>query len=74
MVNGVPAEADLVFKTVYDLGLKGDLAAFLREITQNKPSPLNKKSFYVGLIFLFVLSCSAFMTIVVKYFIEGGNG
>ena len=71
MVNGVPAEADLVFKTVYDLGLKGNLATFLGEITQNKPWPLNKSAFYVVLILLFVLSCSAFMTVVVKYFIGG---
>ena len=70
IVNGTPAKGDLVFKTIYDLGLKGNLATFLGEITQNKPSPLNKKAFYVGLILLFVLSCSLFMTVVVKYFIE----
>jgi len=73
MVNGVPSEGDLVFKKVYDLGLKGNLATFLGEITQNKPSPLNKNAFYVGLILLFVLSCSAFMTVVVKYFIGGSE-
>ena len=70
MVDGAPAEGDLVFKTIYDLGLKGNLAAFLGEITRNRPSPLNKKSFYVGLILLFVLSCSLFMTVLFKYFIK----
>jgi len=74
IVDGTPAEGDLVFKTVYDLGLKGNLATFLGEITRNKPSPLNKNAFYIGLLLLFVLSCSLFMTVVVKYFIEGGNG
>lgn len=70
IVNGVPSEGDLVFKTVYDMGLKGNLATFLEEITRNKPSPLNKKYFYVGLILLFVLSCSLFMAILVKFFVE----
>lgn len=71
IVNGAPSEGDLVFKTVYDLGLKGNLAVFLGEITRNKPFPLNKKSFYVTLILLFVLSCSLFMTFLIKFFVEG---
>jgi len=69
IVNGTPSEGDLVFKTIYDLGLKGNFSTFLGEITQNKPSPLNKKAFYIGLMLLFVLSCSLFMTALVKYFI-----
>jgi len=70
MVDGGSAQGDLVFKTLYDLGLRGNLAAFLNEITQNKPSPLNKKSFYIALIGLFIFSCSLFMTVLVKYFVE----
>jgi len=72
IVNGVACEGDLVFKTVYDLGLKGNLATFLEEITRNKPFPLNKKSFYVTMILLFVLSCSLFLTYVIKVFVESG--
>lgn len=70
IINGVACEGDLVFKTVYDLGLRGNLVTFLGEITRNKPSPLNKKSFYVILILLFVLSGSLFMTFLVKFFVE----
>ena len=64
------AEGDLVFKTVYDVGLKRKVSLFLREITRAKPFPLNKKGFYIALIGLFVLSCSLFMTFLVKYFVE----
>jgi len=67
IVNGKPAEGDLVFKTVYDLGLRGNMATFLNEITQNKPSPLNKKSFYIVLILLFVFSCALFVTALLKF-------
>ena len=70
MVDGASAQGDLVFMTAYNRRLRDNLGAFLNEITQNKPSPLNKKSFYVGLILLFVLSCSLFMTVLVKYFVE----
>ena len=68
MVDGGSAQGDLVFKTLYDLGLRGNLAAFLNEITQNKPSPLNKKSFYIALILLFVFSCALLITALVKFF------
>lgn len=70
-VNGVASEGDLVFKTIYNSGLKSNFAVFLGEITLNKPSPLNKKSFYIILIVLFVLSGSLFLTFLVKFFIEG---
>ena len=68
MVDGGSAQGDLVFKTLYDLGLRGNLGVFLNEITQNKPSPLNKKSFYITLILLFVFSCALFITALVRFF------
>jgi len=68
MVDGGSAQGDLVFKTLYDLGLRGNLGVFLNEITQNKPSPLNKKLFYIALILLFVFSCVLFITALIKFF------
>ena len=70
IVNGASSEGDLTFKTVYDVGLKNKFTIFLEEITRNKPSPLNKKSFYITLIILFVLSSSLFMAFLFKYFVE----
>ncbi len=67
IVNGIVAKGDLAFKTVYNLGSKNKFSLFLTEITQNKPSPLNKKSFYIILIILFVLSSSLFITWVIKF-------
>lgn len=68
IVNGGQSPGDLVFKTVYDLGLRGNLGVFLNEITQNKPWPLNKYFFYIVLILLFVFSCTLFITVLVKLF------
>ena len=70
IVNGVISEGDLVFKTAYDTGLKNNLNIFLERITQNKPFPLNKKSFYIILILLFVLSSSLFMTFLAIFFLK----
>lgn len=68
--NSVPSEGDLVFKTTYNSGLKNNFNTFLENITQNRPFPINKKSFYIILILLFVLSSSLFMTFLAKFFIE----
>lgn len=70
IVNGGHSKGDLVFKTVYDLGLRGNFGVFLNEITQNKPWPLNKKSFYMALILLFVLSCALLITALIKFFCQ----
>lgn len=68
IVNGVVSEGDLVFKTKYSPELKNKFNAFLEKITQDKPFPLNNKSFYIILIVLFVLSTSLFLTFIVKFF------
>ena len=70
IINGVASEGDFVFKTTYNLGLKNNFNIFLEEIIQNKPSPLNKKLFYIILILVFVLSSSLFMTFLAKFFIK----
>jgi hypothetical protein len=70
IVDGSPSDGDLVFKTAYDPGLKNNLNIFLEEITQNKPFPLNRKSFYIILIVFFALSCTLFITFLAKFFIR----
>jgi len=70
IVNHVAASGDLAFKTTYDSGLKNNFYIFLENITQNRPFPLNKKSFYITLILLFALSGSLFMTFLVWFFIK----
>ena len=70
IINGEEIEGDLVFKTIYAVGLGGKIGLFLGEITRNKPSPLNKKLFYVVLIILFILTCSLFLTYILRAFVE----
>jgi hypothetical protein len=70
IVNGVASEGDLAFKTKYRPGLKSSFDEFLGKITQNKPSPLNKKSFYVVLILLFIFGASLFLTLITKFFLR----
>ena len=70
IINGKETRGDLVFKTIYAVGPWEKIGLFLGEITQNKPSPLNKKSFYVGLIVSFVLICSLFLTCIARVFVE----
>jgi hypothetical protein len=70
IINGVAAQGDLIFKTVYNKKLGEKAGLFLNEITQNKPSPLNKKSFYIVLTLLFVLSCALFVTALLKFFVS----
>lgn len=70
IINGEEMEGDLVFKTIYAVGLGGKISLFLGEITRNKPSPLNTKLFYVGLIVSFVLTCSLFLTYILRAFVE----
>lgn len=70
IINGEVREGDLTFKTAYDVGLKNKFAIFLQEITRNKPSPLNKKSFYIALIVIFIFSGSLFMTSLAKSFLK----
>ena len=69
-INGTASCGDLVFRTTYNLRLKNKLNIFLEEITQNKPFPLNEKSFYISLILLLLLSISLFMTYLAKFFIQ----
>jgi hypothetical protein len=68
IVNGKEAEGDLIFRTVYDKKLGEKVRMFLNEITRAKPFPLNKDWFYIGLIGLFILSGSLFLTYFVKVF------
>ncbi len=70
IINDQELEGDLAFKTVYAVGLGEKIGIFLREITSNKPSPLNKKSFYVGLIILFVITGSLFLTLMLRVFVD----
>lgn len=70
IIDGEKIEGDLVFKTIYVVKPLKKINLFLGEITQNKPSPLNKKSFYVGIIILFVLTCSLFLTYITRVFVE----
>ena len=70
IINGEEMEGDLVFKTIYTVGLEGKIDLFLEEITRNKPSPLNKKLFYVMLIVSFILFCSLFLTYIIRAFVE----
>lgn len=70
IINGEEMEGDLVFKTIYAVGLGGKIGLFLREITRNKPSPLNKKLFYVVLIVSLVLTCSLLLTYIIRVFVE----
>ena len=70
IVNGISSEGDLAFKTKYSPGLKSGFNEFLGKITQNKPSPLNKKSFYVVLILLFIFGASLFLTLITKFFLK----
>lgn len=69
-VNGVASEGDLAFKTKYKPGLKNSFNAFLEKVSRDKPFPLNKKSFYIVLILLFILSASLFMTLMAKFFLR----
>ena len=70
IINGEEMEGDLVFKTIYAVGLGGKIGLFLEEITRNKPSPLNKKLFYIVLIISFILTCSLFLTYILRAFVE----
>mgnify|MGYP001082971056 CR=1 FL=1 len=70
IVNGVVSEGDLVFLTTYDSGVINNFSIFLDKITKNKPFPLEKKLFYIILISLFILCCSLFITILVKFFFD----
>jgi hypothetical protein len=66
IVNGEAAQGDLIFRTVYDKKLGEKAGMFLNEITRAKPFPLNQKWFYSGLIGLFLLSGSLFLTYLLK--------
>ncbi len=70
IINGEEMEGDLVFKTIYAVGLGKKIGLFLGEITRNKPSPLNKKLFYVVLIVFFILSCSLFLAYILRAFVR----
>ena len=70
IVNGVTSEGDLAFKTRYSPGLKSHFNEFLGKITKDKPFPMNKKSFYLALILLFILGASLFMTLLTDFFIR----
>lgn len=70
IVNGKATEGDLTFKTVYDVGLPRKVGLFLEEITRAKPFPLNQIWFYWGLVALFLLSGSLFLTYLFKVFLE----
>lgn len=70
IINGEEMEGDLVFKTIYAVGLGGKIGLFLEEITRNKPSPLNKELIYVMLIVSFILFCSLFLTYILRAFVE----
>lgn len=70
IINGEWTDGDLVFRTVYDLGMREKIGVFLEEITQNKPFPLNAKAFYLILIGLFMVTSSLFLTYLVKLFIK----
>lgn len=71
MVDGASAQGDLVFMTVYNRTFRDNWGKFLNEIIQKKPSPLNKKLFYIVLILFFVFSCALFLTVLVKFFVSG---
>jgi len=66
VVDGEKAEGDLVFRTVYNIGLNNKLKLFLHEITRAKPFPLNRSWFYLGFIGLFLLSSAFFLTYLMK--------
>ena len=70
IIDGEEMEGDLVFKTIYAVGLGEKIGLFLGEITRNKPSPLNKKLFYVVLIVFFILSCSLFLAYILRAFVR----
>ncbi|MBS3819993.1 hypothetical protein KGY73_10905 [bacterium] len=69
-VNGKAAEGDLTFKTVYDVGIPKKVSLFLGEITRAKPFPLSERWFYWGLVGLFLVSCSLFLTYLFKVFVD----
>lgn len=69
VINGEPTQGDLIFRTVYDKKLGEKVGMFLNEITRAKPFPLNKDWFYVGFTGLFLLSCSLFLTCLIKVFL-----
>jgi hypothetical protein len=70
ILNGIPSQGDLAFKTAYRPGLVKGLSTFLEKLTQNKPSPLNKRALYLVLMVLFVLSGSLLMTFLIKYLVK----
>ena len=68
IIDREAAQGDLIFKTVYDKAFREKAELYLNEITRAKPFPLNKKWFYIGFIGLFFLSCSLFLTYLIKVF------
>jgi len=70
IISGEEAQGDLVFKTIYAVNPWGKIDILLEEITRNKSSPLNKKSFYVGLAVSFVLACSLFLTSIIRVVVK----
>jgi len=68
IINTVPAAGDLAFKTVYRSGFQESLETFLQKVRQNKPSPLNRKSFYLVLMIVFIATASVFIALLVRYF------
>ncbi len=70
IINAEEMEGDLAFKTIYALGPWRKINLFLGEIRRNKPSPLNKKTFYVAIVVSFVLACSLFLTYLIRVFVE----
>lgn len=69
IINGESAKGDLTFKTVYDVGLPQKASLFLGEITRAKPFPLSESWFYWTLVGLFLVSCSLFLTYLLKVFV-----
>lgn len=68
IVNSTPSPGDLAFKTVYQSGLQESLQTFLQKVRHNKPSPLNKKSFYLGLMIAFIVMASLFVALLLRFF------
>lgn len=66
IINGKKAKGDLVFRTVYKVGLSNKAELFLNEIKRAKPFPLNRSWFYIGLIGLFLLGSAFFLTYLIK--------
>ncbi|MBD3413403.1 MAG: hypothetical protein GF421_03105 [Candidatus Aminicenantes bacterium] len=69
-INGSREKGDLVFRTVYDAGVKKKIRIFLNKVTQDKPFPLNKKWFPAAWVLLFFIIAGLFLTFMMKVFDE----